>query len=89
MASRYSAAHSHQDSIACRMALLSGVLAAEGRRVGTLRVITGKGNHSTGGEASLGRVVDNHLTGQNLTHTVLGGAISVHVRAQNQWQRQQ
>ena len=67
--------------ITCRVASLSGVLKAEGRQAGSLRVITGKGNHSSGGEASLGRVVANHLAGQKLSHTVQGGAIEVHVRA--------
>ncbi len=64
------------------MASLAGALKADGRRAGSLRVITGKGNHSTGGEASLGRVVTNHLTGQKIAHTVQGGAVVVHVRAQ-------
>ena len=64
------------------MASLAGALKADGRRAGSLRVITGKGNHSTGGEASLGRVVTNHLAGQKVAHTVQGGAVMVHVRAQ-------
>ena len=72
---------------ACRVALLSRALASEGKRAGSLRVITGKGNHSSGGEASLGRVIDNHLAGQSIAHTVQGGAISVHIRAQEQGQR--
>ena len=65
----------------CRIASLWDVLKAEGRQAGSLRVITGKGNHSSGGEASLGRVVANHLAGKKMSHTVQGGAIEVHVRA--------
>lgn len=72
---------------ACRVDLLSRLLASEGKRAGSFRVITGKGNHSSGGEASLGRVVANHLAGQSIAHTVQGGAISVHIRAQDQGQR--
>lgn len=50
-------------------------------------MITGKGNHSSGGEGSLGRVIANHLAGQSVAHTVQGGAILVHIRAQDQGQR--
>ena len=49
-------------------------------RAGELRVITGRGNHSSGGEGSLGRVVANHLAGLQHPHTVRGGAVLVKVR---------
>ena len=67
--------------------MLSRLLGSEGKRARNLRVITGKGNHSSGGEGSLGRVIANHLAGQSMAHTVHGGAISVHIYAHDQGSR--
>lgn len=51
------------------------------RRAAELKVITGVGNHSSGGEGSLGRAIVNHLLGRMYNHTVRGGTVIVQVRA--------
>ena len=47
----------------------------------TLRVVVGKGLHSSGGEASIPRVVESHLAAAGLKYTARGGAIDVQLRA--------
>ena len=44
----------------------------------TLRVIVGKGSHSTGGEAILQRSVQNHLLGHHYKFEQRGGMLTVH-----------
>ncbi|CAL8468044.1 g7583 [Coccomyxa elongata] len=53
-------------------------------RAAQLRVITGVGNHSSGGEASLGRSIVSHLLGRGLNHSVRGGVVVVQVVARKQ-----
>ncbi|BDA42271.1 probable NEDD4-binding protein 2 at C-terminar half [Coccomyxa sp. Obi] len=53
-------------------------------RSAELKVITGVGNHSSGGEASLGRSVVNHLLGRGVSHSVRGGVVVVQVVARKQ-----
>lgn len=43
----------------------------------TLRVVVGKGLHSSGGEASIPRVVESHLAAAGMKYTARGGAIDV------------
>ena len=64
----------------CRLASLEESLSRGLDRAGELRVITGRGNHSSGGEGTLGRVVVNHLLGKQYPHSVRGGAVLVKVR---------
>ncbi|KIZ04792.1 hypothetical protein MNEG_3172, partial [Monoraphidium neglectum] len=45
-----------------------------------LRVIVGRGNHSSGGEASLPRAVAAWLDDAGLRHRLVGGSIEVAVR---------
>ena len=63
-----------------RLRSLEDGLRQSADRAGELRVITGRGNHSSGGEGSLGRLVVNHLAGRQYMHTVRGGAVLVRVR---------
>lgn len=61
----------------CRLKLLeSQRLAHDDSR--TLRVIVGKGSHSSGGEAILQRSVQNHLLGQQYKFEQRGGMLVVH-----------
>jgi hypothetical protein len=53
--------------------------AAPPRRA-TLRVIVGRGTHSSGGEASLPRAVAGWLADAGLSHRLAGGAIDVALR---------
>lgn len=45
-----------------------------------LRVVVGRGAHSSGGEASIPRVVESHLRGAGLRFTPRLGALDVHLR---------
>ena len=45
-----------------------------------LRVIVGRGNNSSGGEASLPRVMESHLLQRNLNYIVGQGVITVYLR---------
>ncbi len=47
----------------------------------TLRVVVGRGLHSSGGEASIPRVVESHLAAAGLKYQARGGAIDVQLRA--------
>ena len=46
----------------------------------TLRLVVGRGIHSTGGEAILPRAVEGHLVRCRRRFTVQGGSIEVHLR---------
>jgi hypothetical protein len=58
-----------------------------GRKPAELRVITGRGSHSSGGEGSLNRAVASHLVGGRRPHSVHSGAVTVQLRAQGHGQR--
>ena len=45
-----------------------------------LRVIVGRGNNSSGGEASLPRVVESHLLQRNMNYITGQGVITVYLR---------
>ncbi len=45
-----------------------------------LRVIVGRGNNSSGGEASLPRVVESHLLQRNMNYITGQGIITVYLR---------
>lgn len=45
-----------------------------------LRVIVGRGNNSSGGEASLPRVVESHLLQRNMNYITGQGVIAVYLR---------
>ncbi|DBB05665.1 hypothetical protein WJX77_001842 [Trebouxia sp. C0004] len=45
-----------------------------------LRVIVGRGNNSSGGEASLPRVVESHLLQRNMNYIIGQGVITVYLR---------
>ena len=45
-----------------------------------LRVIVGRGNNSSGGEASLPRVVESHLLQRNMSYIAGQGIITVYLR---------
>jgi DNA-nicking Smr family endonuclease len=49
-------------------------------RLPVLRVIVGKGNHSTGGEATLPRAVEHYLIDAQYKHVLRGGAIEVKLK---------
>lgn len=63
----------------CRLQRLEEHLLAAKLRAAELNVITGRGNHSSGGEGSLGRAVVNHLLGRGIAHNVRGGLVVVQV----------
>jgi hypothetical protein len=61
----------------CRLRLLeSQRLAHSDKRM--LRVIVGKGSHSTGGEPILQRSTQNHLLGKSYKYELRGGMLIVH-----------
>jgi hypothetical protein len=62
-----------------RLQSLEDALRRAPDRAGELRVITGRGNHSSGGEGSLGRVILNHLASRQYPHSARGGAVLVKV----------
>ena len=45
-----------------------------------LRVIVGRGNNSSGGEASLPRVIESHLLQRNMNYITGQGVITVYLR---------
>ena len=45
-----------------------------------LRVIVGRGNNSSGGEASLPRVVESHLLQRNMNYITGQGVITVYLK---------
>ena len=47
-----------------------------------LRVIVGRGNNSSGGEASLPRVIESHLLSRNMNYITGLGVITVYLRGQ-------
>jgi len=65
----------------CRLQQVEEHLQRAKGRAADLKVITGVGNHSSGGEGSLGRAIVNHLLGRKYNHTVRGGAVIVQVHA--------
>ncbi|KAK9846019.1 hypothetical protein WJX81_008534 [Elliptochloris bilobata] len=70
------------DALERRLALLEAVpaAAAPGAVPAELRVVVGRGRHSSGGEAALARVVDNHLAAGGRQHRRTGGSVLVRLR---------
>ena len=64
------------ETCACRLALLRDVTHEKSLQ---LRVIVGKGNHSSAGEASLPRVVESHLMGSHINYSMRPGVITVNL----------
>ncbi|KAK9817071.1 hypothetical protein WJX72_009044 [[Myrmecia] bisecta] len=60
-----------------RLQLLESQTGDSQIRLQPLRVIVGRGNHSSEGEASLPRVVASYLTGANYRFNVKGGALDI------------
>ncbi len=66
-----------------RLALLEGAAAqppGPEPAPAELRVIVGRGHHSSGGEAALGRVVENELAGAGRRFRRAGGSVLVRLR---------
>ena len=54
--------------------------AAPGGAPAELRVVVGRGRHSSGGEAALARVVENHLAAAGRRCRHAGGSVMVRLR---------
>jgi hypothetical protein len=65
-------------------AAAAGAARSHGLRAGQhtqLRVVVGRGKHSSGGEASIPRVIENHLKAAGYRYQHRLGAIDVQIRA--------
>ncbi len=63
--------------LSCRLRQLESLkLAHSDKR--QLKVIVGKGSHSSGGEAILQRSIQNHLLGRKYKFELRGGMLLVH-----------
>lgn len=56
-------------------------MAPGGAALSELRVVVGRGRHSSGGEAALARVVENHLASAGRRCRHAGGSVMVRLRA--------
>lgn len=65
----------------CRVERLERQLQQAHGRPAELRVITGRGKHSSGGEGSLNRAIVSHLVGSRYPHSMQNGAVLVQLRA--------
>lgn len=77
------ALHRHRDpdkayGVSCRLYSLGQ--AQHHSQAAKLRVIVGRGNNSSGGEASLPRVVESHLLQRNMNYISGQGVITVYLR---------